>query len=105
MQIVLGAPAGFGVMSAGLILSKTLLKSGFNVYDYQEYPSLIKGGNNSYFINFDTKEIRSTKREINVLVCLDKQTYDLHKDKLNENGVVIYNFALLKINQPWQKHQ
>lgn len=91
IQIVLGAPAGLGVMSAGLILSKTLLKSGFEVYDYQEYPSLIKGGNNSYFINFDTKPVRSAKRKIDILVCLDKQTFDLHKDKLEENGIVIYN--------------
>lgn len=91
MQVVIGAPAGLGVMSAGLILSKTLLKSGYEVYDYQEYPSLIKGGNNSYFINFDTKPVRSAKRTIDILVCLDKQTFDLHKDKLEENGIVIYN--------------
>jgi 2-oxoglutarate/2-oxoacid ferredoxin oxidoreductase subunit alpha len=90
-QIVVGAPAGLGVMSAGLILSKTLLKSGFEVYDYQEYPSLIKGGNNSYFINFDEKPVRSAKQKIDVLVCLDKLTYDLHVEKMEENGVVIYN--------------
>ncbi len=90
-QIVIGAPAGLGVMSAGLILSKTLFKSGFNVYDYQEYPSLIKGGNNSYFINFDQNVVHAAKKKIDILICLDKLTFDLHKGNLEENAVVIFN--------------
>lgn len=90
-QIVIGAPAGLGVMTAGLLLSKTLLKAGYFVYDYQEYPSLIKGGNNSYFINFNNREIRSAKREIDILVCLDKLTYDIHEKNLSRDAVVIYN--------------
>jgi 2-oxoglutarate ferredoxin oxidoreductase subunit alpha len=91
MQIVIGAPAGLGVMTAGLLLSKTLLKAGYYVYDYQEYPSLIKGGNNSYFINFSDKEIRSAKQKIDILICLDKLTYDTHEKSLNKGAVIIYN--------------
>lgn len=99
MQIVIGAPAGLGVMTAGLLLSKTLLKAGYYVYDYQEYPSLIKGGNNSYFINFDNKEVRSAKREIDILVCLDKLTYYLHEKELSKNAIVVYNKNKLNLDK------
>ncbi len=99
LQIVIGAPAGLGVMTAGLLFSKTLLKAGYFVYDYQEYPSLIKGGNNSYFINFENHEIRSAKREINILICLDKLTYDIHEKNLAKDAVVIYNKNKFEVNK------
>ncbi len=96
----MGAPAGAGIMTAGLLLSKTLLRTGYSVYSYQEYPSLIKGGNNSYFINFSEKKVRSAKREIDILVCLDELTWKIHEKNLSGEAVVIYNENKFDPGQP-----
>lgn len=90
IQIVLGAPAGFGIMSMGLILSQTANDQGFFVWDYQEYPSLIKGGNNSYFIEISPEKVQSTGNQIDVLVAFDQETYDLHSVRLRPGAIVIF---------------
>ncbi|MEA3355690.1 MAG: 2-oxoacid:acceptor oxidoreductase family protein, partial [Patescibacteria group bacterium] len=43
--------AGEGIKKAGLIFSKTCFKQGFYVHGYTEYPSLIRGGRNTFQIH------------------------------------------------------
>ena len=47
-QWVIGGEAGFGIMTTGLTFSKIASRSGYQVLDYVEYPSLIRGGHNAY---------------------------------------------------------
>ena len=48
--------AGEGIKKAGLIFSKTCFKQGFFVHGYTEYPSLIRGGRNTFQIHFSKEE-------------------------------------------------
>ena len=42
----IGGYAGQGIKAAGLMFAKVATRSGFNIYNHVEYPSLIKGGHN-----------------------------------------------------------
>ena len=42
----IGGEAGFGIGSAGLTFAKIASRSGYHVFDYLEYPSIIRGGHN-----------------------------------------------------------
>ena len=50
--IKIAGPAGSGIKSSGQIFSKLLINSSFNLLDYSEYPSLVRGGHNTYQISF-----------------------------------------------------
>ena len=89
--IKIGGEAGFGIKVAGLILGKTVFRAGLSVFGYSEYPSLIRGGHNSYQLNIAERNIFSATKKIDILVALNLDTVERHKDKLNTNGVIIHD--------------
>jgi 2-oxoglutarate ferredoxin oxidoreductase subunit alpha len=95
--IKIGGEAGFGIKVAGLILTKTCFRAGLGVFGYSEYPSLIRGGHNSYQLNIKQKNVFSATKKIDILVALNKETVDLHKGELNNQGIIIHDG--LKLNQ------
>jgi len=89
--IKIGGAAGFGIKVSGLILGKTLFNNGLYVFGYSEYPSLIRGGHNIYQLNVAQHSVISATKKIDILVALNQETVDLHKDELNKDGIIIYD--------------
>ena len=58
-QIKIAGAAGEGVMAVGLLLAKALSRAGLYVFNYNEYPSLIKGGHNTSFVRVSEQPIGS----------------------------------------------
>lgn len=84
-------------MTTGLNFSKIAAKNGYHLFDYVEYPSLIRGGHNNYEVLVSNEEVRQTKRAIDLLVCLDKESYFFNVDRLVRKTIVVYdpdNFTL-----------
>lgn len=55
-SIEIGGPAGQGIKSAGLILAKLAVRSGYFARCHYEYPSLIRGGHNSAQVTVSPEE-------------------------------------------------
>lgn len=87
----IGGEAGFGIMTSGLNVAKVATRSGYHVFDYSEYPSLIRGGHNTYEVVISDSPATSQKWEIDMLVCLNKDTYELHKHRLHTTSLVLYD--------------
>ena len=87
-------PAGFGIMSAGPGFAKVLKRSGYSVQGYPEYPSIIRGGYNSFTVSFSNQEVFSTYKKIDVLVVLDPITFS--NEKVDKDTVVIADFKNYK---------
>ena len=83
--------AGEGIMTTGLLFSKTASRHGWDIFDYPEYPSLIRGGHNTYQVHASQNPIYSQKIAIDVLVALNRDALELHQNELTENSVVIYD--------------
>jgi len=88
---LIGGEAGFGIMTTGLMFSKISSRRGYNIFDYVEYPSLIRGGHNAYEVAFSLEEPYDFKPTIDCLVCLNQKTFELHKDRLASDSLVIYD--------------
>ena len=88
-----GAPAGQGVMTTGLLFSKLCARSGGQVFDYAEYPSLIQGGHNTYEVFCDVTPVSNRKWQVDYLVCLDKITLEEHGHRLSKNSIVVLDPA------------
>lgn len=94
----IGGQAGFGIMTTGLMFSKMVLRSGFHVFDYVEYPSLIRGGHNVYEVRYSAGEVFSQERKIDLLIALNRETFTLHKNELKEGGAVVFDGDNQKID-------
>lgn len=99
----IGGEAGFGIMTSGLVFSKIAVRSGYYIFDYAEYPSLIRGGHNTYEVAISNKEINSTLQNVDLLVCLNKETFDNHHHRLTSSSYVIYDPDQFEFTQNFQK--
>ena len=89
----LGGKAGEGIMATGVIFSQSCSRGGLDVFDINEYPSLIKGGHNTIQVRVEDREIFSQVTGVSVLIALNKETIYLHKDELSKGGGIIYDSA------------
>lgn len=95
----IGGPAGFGIMTSGMLFSKTATRSGFHIFGYVEYPSLIRGGHNAMEVHFGTEEMWSQEKEVDLLVALNKQTVDLHVHEIKDQGGILYDPSVCELKQ------
>jgi len=85
----IGGEAGYGIMSAGVTFSKIANRSGYYIFDYSEYPSIIRGGHNVMQVTISNEPVKSQLRHTDFLVALNQDTIDFHKNELiNGSGVL-----------------
>jgi 2-oxoglutarate ferredoxin oxidoreductase subunit alpha len=86
---IVGA-SGQGINSIGAILAKGLKRSGYCVFGYREYPSLIKGGHASYQLDVSNQRVQSTQTTVNVLVAINHHGLELNMEELKAGGIVLH---------------
>ncbi|MDO9556870.1 MAG: 2-oxoacid:acceptor oxidoreductase subunit alpha [Coriobacteriia bacterium] len=91
LRVKIGGEAGFGIKAAGQTLARVFLEAGLDIADLTEYPSLIRGGHNDYFLRVSQNPIFSHVEDVDVLIALNRETVDLHLDELVEGGAVIFD--------------
>jgi len=87
----IGGEAGFGIMSAGTIFAKAFSRVGYHVFATNEYPSLIRGGHNLITVRIAVEEFYSLHKGIDILVGLNAETVELHRNELRPGGVILYD--------------
>src|SRR3989339_652950 len=100
---MIGGEAGFGIMTTGLVFSKMATRSGYHIFDYIEYPSLIRGGHNAYEVHVADSEVSHLSPNIDVLVCLNKETYEKHKTRLTSSSLVMFDESEFEIKEDIKK--
>ncbi len=101
--------SGQGINSIGEILAKGLKRSGYCVFGYREYPSLIKGGHASYQLDCSNSRIESAEEKIDILVTLNHHGLELNLRELKPGGIVIHSTPHWKFSADdlahFQKHK
>ncbi len=92
----IGGVGGYGLQAASNLLGKTFLRGGLFVHVYDEFPSIIKGGAASGQVAVSPATLRSHRRAVNLLVCLNAQSVRDHVDEVVRNGWMIYDADELK---------
>ncbi|MEM4554523.1 MAG: 2-oxoacid:acceptor oxidoreductase subunit alpha [Candidatus Anstonellaceae archaeon] len=92
----IGGPAGSGVATMGALFAKCLQRCGLYVVGTNDYPSLIKGGHNTYKIRAAPHPISAIVGRYDLLVALDKLTVQLHASELSPGGAIIYDSNKVK---------
>ena len=90
-SILVGGEAGQGSRAAARILAEIFNFLGYDVYVYEDYQSLIRGGHNFSEIRVSENDLQSRKEKIDFLLALDQKTVDLHQKNLGKNGILVFN--------------
>lgn len=91
ISIKIGGPAGAGVKSVGQILTKTFFRLGYQVFEYPEYPSLIRGGHNTESVHAGSNAIHSQIRPVDILLALDAKTLEIDLPEVRRGGIIIFD--------------
>lgn len=90
-SVLIGGQAGQGSRLAGNLLAKIFNFLGYQVYVYEDYQSLIRGGHNFSQVRVSEREVEAKREKIDFLLALDKDTLNLHKKNLAKDGLIIFN--------------
>src|SRR3989344_7550077 len=91
LALKIGGEAGYGIMGIGLIFAKLCMRSGLYAFMSHDYPSLIRGGHNTSHIRVEDNIVTSHIDTCDLLIALNKETIDLHKNELTLNCGIIYD--------------
>ncbi|MEN6609475.1 MAG: 2-oxoacid:acceptor oxidoreductase subunit alpha [Methanoregulaceae archaeon] len=96
LSVLIGGKAGDGINSAGLLICQILGSLGYRVYMYYDYPSLIRGGHNFAVVRASEEPVGTHRDRVDVIIALNQETLDRHRDTMKPETVVIANRDLVK---------
>jgi 2-oxoglutarate ferredoxin oxidoreductase subunit alpha len=95
---LIGGKAGQGTKKAGIVAANFFSDLKREVFQNNDYPSLIRGGHNFSVVSTSTTKIYSHYMQADLVVVLDQRSYDIHQHHLLPYGVIVYNSDKVKGN-------
>lgn len=89
--IKIAGPAGFGIKSSGQIMAEILMEHGQKVADYLEYPSLVRGGHNTYQLSFSKDIVYSVFKTVDIFFSVAPNHHQTHHDEFAKGTLVFYD--------------
>jgi 2-oxoglutarate ferredoxin oxidoreductase subunit alpha len=95
-SILIGGAAGQGLDTSARLLEFVFKRCGYNVFTYRDYMSRVRGGHNFTQVRFSDREINSFTEKVDIILALNEETIQLHKNRLKENGIIICDEEIAK---------
>ncbi|MFH1575529.1 MAG: 2-oxoacid:acceptor oxidoreductase subunit alpha [Candidatus Nealsonbacteria bacterium] len=92
--ILIGGAAGLGSAVTSNIIGKVFCSLGYYVFNYRDYPSLIRGGHNFNVLQISDKPVYSHEEKYDIILALDQKTINLHQANLKKNGFLVGDKSL-----------
>ncbi|MCR3954863.1 MAG: 2-oxoacid:acceptor oxidoreductase subunit alpha [Gudongella sp.] len=87
--ILIGGAAGQGIETVVLLLEKTIKRSGYHVFTYKNYMSMVRGGHNFMQVRFSDKPVTTYSTKVDMIFAMTAETVDFHMGNLKEGGLVV----------------
>ena len=100
ISIKIAGQAGQGIQSIAEILLKVLKLNGLHVFAYQDYMSRVRGGHNFMQVRISDSPVYSIKEDCNILVALDTNSVDVHRNEVPKGGAIIYDPHSTMVDSP-----
>lgn len=97
LSVLIGGKAGFGIDKSGAVIGGLLNKLALRVYIYRDYPSIIRGGHTFSIIRASKERIATHRNKVDFILALNQDTFNLHKNRLKEDSVIIYDSDSVKL--------
>jgi len=92
----IGGEAGQGLQTIGGALAKIFSRTGYHVFTHQDYMSRIRGGHNFYQVRFSDQKVSASREGIDILLALDLNTIEIHKESVRNEGFILYDSEFAK---------
>ncbi|MEM0128722.1 MAG: 2-oxoacid:acceptor oxidoreductase subunit alpha [Thermoplasmata archaeon] len=84
-----GGEAGDGIASLGEMLTRCFARMGLHAFGLNAYQSVIRGGHVWFQARASTVRPYSQGDGADILYCLNRETFDIHRAELNPGAVVV----------------
>lgn len=102
-SFIISGSGGQGVISIGSILATIIMFEDLFVTLCSSYGAEMRGGAVNCEINMSDKEILDVQNDkVDCVVALNQTSFDKFISKVKENGIIIVNSSLAKINKTRQ---
>jgi 2-oxoglutarate ferredoxin oxidoreductase subunit alpha len=85
--VLVGGKAGEGIKKAAQVIGKIAVANNYNVFQTDDYQSLIKGGHNFSLVSLGKDPIYCTYKKANIVISFDKRSVSQHKQDIAPNGL------------------
>src|SRR5574344_2082909 len=100
-NIIIAGFGGQGVLLAGEILANALMIENKKVTWFPSYGAEMRGGTVNCEIVTSDEEVSSVnKKEADIVIALNQQSFDKFIPKIKENGIMIANSSLVEEKKP-----
>ncbi|MCX5894317.1 MAG: 2-oxoacid:acceptor oxidoreductase subunit alpha [Proteobacteria bacterium] len=89
ITVKIGGEAGQGIQTVGQLLALTCQKAGLYVFAINDFESRIRGGHSFFQIRISDRQVRAPHHQVHLLICLNRQTLELHRDEVVPQGLVM----------------
>lgn len=93
LSILIGGEAGQGLVTAGTVLAKALVRTGYWISVTQSYESRIRGGHNTYTVRCGPRRILAPRESVDLLIALTPATARIHREQLTDRALLIVDAA------------
>jgi 2-oxoglutarate ferredoxin oxidoreductase subunit alpha len=93
---IIGGKAGQGTKKAGIVAANFFADLKREVFQMNDYPSLIRGGHNFSVVSTSTNQIYSHYLNADLVIVLDQRSYDIHKNHVADDGILVFNSDKVK---------
>ncbi len=91
LSVWVGGAAGDGIASAGESFVKACARSGFHVFAYNSYQSVIRGGHVCMHVRVGQQKVRTQGEQLHYLLALNQDTVLRYAKRIQPGGVLLYN--------------
>jgi 2-oxoglutarate/2-oxoacid ferredoxin oxidoreductase subunit alpha len=89
ISVKIGGEAGQGIQTVGDILARACYKYGLYLMAINDFESRIRGGHSFFQIRISDKPVNAPDHRINLLLALDRKSFDLHEKELVKDGLCL----------------
>lgn len=91
VTLKIAGAAGQGIQTIGDLLSEVCHQSGLFIFSVDDFESRVRGGHNFNLLRISDQELAAPGNRLDILVCINENAYDLHKEELRSGGIAIVN--------------
>jgi 2-oxoglutarate ferredoxin oxidoreductase subunit alpha len=91
LTVWIGGAAGDGIASIGESFAKACSRSGYHVFAYNSYQSVIRGGHVCMHIRIGTHKVYTQGDDLDYLMALNADSFQRYANRVVPGGAIFYN--------------
>ena len=91
LSVWVGGAAGDGIAASGESFAKACTRSGYHVFAYNSYQSVIRGGHLCMHIRMGQQKIWTHGDAVHYLIALNEETVQRYGKRVQAGGAILYN--------------